>query len=221
MWNRLIVTDQNRGVYGALVQEQLRQRRILFYEKLGWDIPRSEHIEQDQYDRAETVYAIVERDGQVEGYARLLPTTHVVSYGQAEFSYLTRDATLGLLPGVPPHILGGRVAPQDSAVWEVSRVEARSKGALKALFLTIAEYLQQVEARELITFTRKNFDAIVRGIGFDAEVIGEPVQYGGKPYCAISMRWGCDAEETPVPQEAPKDVSAVAESAAPPMRLAG
>ena len=207
MWNRIIVTDRNRGVYGALVQEQLRQRRVLFHETLGWDIPRSEHIEQDQYDRAETVYVIVEREGQVEGYARLMPTTAVVQYGKAEFSYLTRDATLGLLPGIPAHILGGKTAPQAKEVWEVSRVEASGKTALTELFLAIGEYLKGEEAEELITFTRKNFDRIVRGLGFDASVIGEPVQYGGKPYCAISMSLGNHAPVRPVE--------------APPMRLVG
>ncbi|MCV2893305.1 acyl-homoserine-lactone synthase [Lentibacter sp. XHP0401] len=190
MWNRIIVTDQNRGVYGALVHEHLRKRRMLFYEKLGWDIPRSAHIEQDQYDRAETVYILIERGGKVEGYARLMPTSARVSYGSVEFSYMMRDAMLGLLPGIPADILGKRAAPQADNIWEVSRVEASGKSALTALFLTIAEYPEKVGAEELLAFTRKNFDAIVRGIGFDAAVVGEPVYYGGKPYCAISMKWG-------------------------------
>ncbi len=190
MWNRLVITDRNRGQYGALVQEQLRQRRVLFHETLGWDIPRSEHIEQDQYDRAETVYVIVEQGGEVQGYARLLPTVSTVRYGQVEFSYLTRDATLGLLPGIPPHILGGQDAPQSETVWEVSRVEARSKAVLFSLFETIAEFASEVGMEELITFTRKNFDRIVRGLGYEASVIGAPVQYGGKPYCAIRMALG-------------------------------
>lgn len=190
MFNRIVINDRNRGQYGALVQEQLRQRRVLFHEELGWDIPRSEHIEQDQYDRAETVYVIVERDGEVEAYARLMPTVASVRYGQTEFSYLTRDATLGLLPGIPPHILGGRTAPQSESVWEVSRVEASSKAALVKLFETVAEYARAADVDELITFTRKNFDRIVRGLGYDASVLGEPVQYGGKPYCAISMSLG-------------------------------
>ena len=128
MWNRIVVTDQNRGVYGALVHDHLRKRRLLFHEKLGWDIPRSAHIEQDQYDRAETVYILVERGGLVEGYARLLPTLARVSYGSVEFSYMMRDATLGLLPGIPPSILGARPAPQAEGVWEISRVEAAGRG---------------------------------------------------------------------------------------------
>ena len=114
MWNRIVVTDQNRGVYGALVHDHLRKRRLLFHEKLGWDIPRSAHIEQDQYDRAETVYILVERGGLVEGYARLLPTLARVSYGSVEFRYMMRDATLGLLPGIPPSILGARPAPRQA-----------------------------------------------------------------------------------------------------------
>jgi len=203
MWNRIVVTDQNRGVYGALVRDHLRKRRVLFHEKLGWDIPRSAHIEQDQYDRAETVYILVERGGVVEGYARLLPTLARVFYGSVEFSYMIRDATLGLLPGIPPSILGARPAPQAEGVWEISRVEAVGKGALQALFLTIAEYMEQVEAVELLAFTRKNFGAIVRSIGFDAAEIGAHVDYGGRPYCVISMTWGGAPERAPVAEDLP------------------
>ncbi|WP_438991380.1 acyl-homoserine-lactone synthase [Lentibacter sp.] len=212
MWNRIVVSDQNRGVYGALVHEHLRKRRVLFHDKLGWDIPRSAHIEQDQYDRAETVYILIERDGQVEGYARLLPTSARVSYGVHEYSYMMRDATLGLLPGIPATILGSRVAPTERDIWEVSRLEASGKPALTALFLTIAEFLEEVGAVELLAFTRKNFDAIVRGIGFEAAVVGSPVDYGGKPYCAISMTWG-EGDKA----EAPDSAEAQAE----PFRLAG
>lgn len=215
MWNRIVVTDRNRGVYGALVHEHLRKRRVLFFEKLGWDIPRSDYIEQDQYDRAETVYILVERGGVVEGYARLMPTTARVSYGSVEFSYMVRDATLGLLPGIPVSILGARAAPQAAGIWEVSRVEAAGKGALQALFLTIAEYMEQVGAEELLAFTRKNFGAIVRGIGFEAAEIGAHVDYGGRPYCAISMTWGgADAD-------LPEAGGATFEAEEPPMRLAG
>lgn len=216
MWNRIVVTDLNRGVYGALVHEHLHKRRILFHEKLGWDIPRTGYIEQDQYDRAETVYILVERAGRVEAYARLMPTTAEVSYGAVGYSYMIRDAMRGMLPGIPADILGARVPPQAAGIWEVSRVEASGKAALTALFLTIAEYLEEVGAVELLAFTRKNFDAIVRGIGFDAEVIGAPVYYEGKPYCAISMRWAAGLE----PAGSETDGGAALDEDEP-MRLAG
>jgi len=56
----------------------------------------------------------------------------------------------------------------------------------------------------------------VRAIGFDAAVIGEPVYYEGKPYCAISMRWA-EALETG-DSEAHVAAPALADE---PMRLAG
>lgn len=221
MWNRIVVSDQNRGVYGALVHEHLRQRRALFYERLGWDIPHSEHIEQDQYDRAETIYILIERGGQVEGYARLLPTSARVSFGAMDYSYMIRDATLGLLPGIPSGILGSRRAPSASTIWEVSRLEASGKAALTALFLTIAEFLEEASAVELLAFTRKSFATIVRGIGFEAALVGAPVDYGGKPYCAISMTWG--AAERPDSSDS-SDSSGGPDSSpsqAEPLRLAG
>ena len=77
-------------------------------------------------------------------------------------------------------------------------LKLRAGGALQALFLTIAEYMEQVEAVELLAFTRKNFGAIVRSIGFDAAEIGAHVDYGGRPYCAISMTWGGAHQRQPL-----------------------
>lgn len=185
MRNILIVDENNCGCYGALLQEHFKKRFDLFAGTLEWDIPRGRVSERDQYDRAETVYVLVEEGGQVTGYARLLPTTARVSYGRAEFSYLVRDAALGLLPGIPSDLLAGASPPSSEEVWEMTRVEAMNRKSLEALFYAANQYLVSEGASSAVTFTRSSFASILNRLQFPTEILGPEVTYGGKKYCAL------------------------------------
>lgn len=183
MTNRIIVTEHNRGTFGSLLDEQFRQRRNLFVDELGWDLPSKQSpIETDQYDRPETVYVLIEQDGALIAYARLLPTTTTVSFGSHEFTYLVKDAVLGKLPGIPSNIFEVDQLPNSQQVWEMTRVEARDRVAMKVLFEASNEYLTSVGAKETITFTRQSFASILSKLGFPTEACGPVVEYGGKPY---------------------------------------
>ncbi|UWQ34603.1 hypothetical protein K3555_09005 [Leisingera sp. M527] len=185
MQNVLIVDDKNMGIYGGLLHEQFRQRHALFAEELAWDVPRSSQIERDQYDRAETVYVLIEEGGRLTAYARLLPTTASVNYGSAAFSYLVRDACLGKLPGIPSDILEGQDPPRSDGIWEMTRVEAQGKKSLVALFEATNAFLVSRGAHSAITFTRRSFAGILNKLGFRTEILGREVDYGGKPYCSM------------------------------------
>ncbi|MFC4214033.1 acyl-homoserine-lactone synthase [Pseudophaeobacter arcticus] len=188
MINAIVVDEKNSGLYGGLLQAQFQRRYELFAENLGWDIPRSTRIERDQYDRAETVYILLEEDGVLSGYARLLPTTAQTRYGTAGFSYLVKDAEAGLLPGIPTGILSGVAAPVSSEVWEMTRVEANDRRNLEALFEVANRYLKSVGARSTITFTRKSFAGILNRLGYATKILGPDCSYAGKPYCAMATQ---------------------------------
>ncbi|MDE4134451.1 acyl-homoserine-lactone synthase [Phaeobacter sp. QD34_3] len=188
MLNTLIVDDRNMGLYGGLLHEQFRKRHALFAQQLGWDVPRSVHIERDQYDRDETVYVLVEEAGELIGYARLLPTTATVAYGSANFSYLVRDACQGKLPGIPSDILGEFEPPTSNEVWEMTRVEAQGRKSLIALFDAANGFLVSQGAVSAITFTRRSFSGILNSLGYETKILGRDVDYGGKPYCTMSTR---------------------------------
>ena len=111
------ITFDNFGETGTLFTELLRARYHHFIETRGWDLPNTRGLEFDQYDTPESIYCTVHEGLDVYGGFRVTPTTaHCVNA-----SYMLRDAQLGLLPNLPLSILD-EPAPQDPAVWEVSRV---------------------------------------------------------------------------------------------------
>ena len=186
--NRVIVTDKNRGLYGGLLQEQFRQRRDLFVGDFGWSIPSTTVIESDQYDRVDTVYVIIEDEGRVVGYARLLQTTSRVRYGTSEFSYMVRDAALGILPGIDPGILPDQTPPSSVETWEMTRVEARDRKSLAAIFDTASLFLSAQGATHTITFTRQSFSGILNKLGYRTTELGPRFDYGGQAFCVLSTR---------------------------------
>jgi len=186
MKNALIVDHSNRGIFGWLMNEQFRQRRELFVGDLSWDIPCTELIEMDQYDRAETTYILIEEAGQLVGYARLLPTTARVSYGSNSYSFLVRDAAAGMLPGIPSEIIPLQDVPVSPSVWEMTRVEAKDRRSLELIFSTASEFLTGLGVERTITFTRRSFRTMLDRLGYPTTIAGPEVVYGGKPYCVLS-----------------------------------
>lgn len=186
MLNTIVVTPENRGLFGPLLDEQFRQRHSLFVGQLSWEIPNAAGREMDQYDRVDTTYVLIEDRGHLVAYARLLPTTSSVAYGPTRFTYLVKDAVDGKLPGIPQDILHKGQPPISADVWEMTRVEARDRFALEALFSSANRFLWDVGARRAITFTRKNFARILSGLGYRTQPTGPDVFYGGKRYCSMS-----------------------------------
>jgi acyl homoserine lactone synthase len=87
----------------------LRYRHSIFVEKLGWDIPRRDGMESDQFDREDTVHVAARDDGgEVSAYSRLLPTTKPY-----------------LLSEVFPQLMDGQCLPCRDDTWELSRFTAK------------------------------------------------------------------------------------------------
>jgi N-acyl-L-homoserine lactone synthetase len=107
-------------------------RRQVFVDRLGWALPMLNGVEQDQYDRADTNYAVQCDDtARVTACARLLPTTGAY-----------------MLPQLFPQLLAGREPPNDRRVWELSRfainVRATSKGRVLALSQATLDFLDLI-----------------------------------------------------------------------------
>lgn len=183
--NTIIINSANKGAYGALYHQHLKQRRKLFVDELGWPVPHDEQIEMDQYDRFDATYVLVEDQGEVVAYARLLPTTSEVVFGEVQFSYLVRDAVEGLLPGIPTNIMAGQPAPITSDVWEMTRFQAKDRRAMRELFRRAAQFLEEVGATHTISFTRRSFMGILNGLHLPTKSVGPDVTYGTKRYCVL------------------------------------
>ncbi len=101
-----VVDAAHRQHFAADLAEMHRQRKAVFVDRAGWEIPVAADQEIDQYDlRKDTLYLLAkhERTGTVRASARLLTTTgpHLICdlLGAAD------RATI----------------PRGSTVWEVSR----------------------------------------------------------------------------------------------------
>jgi N-acyl-L-homoserine lactone synthetase len=107
----------NMHDHGPLFSDLLRARHRTFIEQARWDLPEADGMEFDQYDTPASRWVAVHEHGRILAGVRLTPTTHRCGI----YSYMIRDAQLGLLDSIPSDLLYEE-APVDENVWESSRV---------------------------------------------------------------------------------------------------
>ena len=107
----------NLHAHGPLMSELLRARHRTFVETAGWDLPSADGMEFDQYDTPASRWVVVHDAGRVRAGVRLTPTTHRCGI----YTYMIRDAQLGLLDSIPADLLWDE-APVADNIWESSRV---------------------------------------------------------------------------------------------------
>ncbi len=101
-----LVNAENRSGFAADLATMHRQRKVIFVDRAGWNVPVTGVWEIDRYDRDDTVYLLAKDQltGPVLASVRLLPTDrpHLMSE-------LFPAACLAAIPRGP-------------TVWEVSRL---------------------------------------------------------------------------------------------------
>jgi len=102
----LIINAENRSLFDVELIEMHRQRKAVFVDKQGWQVPVIGDMEVDDYDGENTTYLIAKADS---GSSAVL-------------------ASARLLPTVQPHLMAdlfldacGGSAPRGPSIWEVSR----------------------------------------------------------------------------------------------------
>ncbi len=160
----------------ATYRQVAAYRHKVFVENLGWDLHAPDGLEQDQFDRPDTVY-VVARDNEddVCGCARLLPTARPY-----------------LLSEVFPQLLNGAVQPNSPEIWELSRFAAvdfgaPSKSPLRQMSSDIAIDLLQAAidcaakygAKRLITVSPLGIERLLRNAGFKSHRAGPPIRVDG------------------------------------------
>ncbi len=103
----------NLHAHGPLFADLLRARHRTFIEQAKWDLPAADGMEFDQYDTPASRWVAVHEGGCILAGVRLTPTTHRCGI----YSYMIRDAQLGLLSTIPPNLLF-QEAPVDPKIWE-------------------------------------------------------------------------------------------------------
>lgn len=156
-------------------------RNKVFIETLGWDLKARNGQELDQFDRPDTLY-VVSKDGQgqVNGCARLLPTSQPYLLGE-----------------VFPQLMNGLPIPCSDDVWELSRFAAVdfnnatstalaqfSDGAATQLLREAIACAAAHGAKRLITVSPIGIERLLRRTGVHAHRAGPPMIINGHPIFA-------------------------------------
>jgi N-acyl-L-homoserine lactone synthetase len=111
------ISFRTMSQFGDLLVSFMEARKRVFIDQLNWDVPMVDGMEFDQYDTPFAKWVVIHEFGQILGGVRLMPTTAKCGI----YSYMLRDAQLGLLDPIPRDVLF-LDAPVDAKVWEASRL---------------------------------------------------------------------------------------------------
>lgn len=180
----------NLHTHGALFTNVLRARRESFIVQNKWDLPEVDGMEFDQYDTPLSRWIAVHEFGRVLAGIRMTPTTARCGI----YSYMIRDAQLGLLESIPSNLLFEE-APVSPHIWETSRVfiarevpgELRCK-VQRDLMNEMVRAARSLGATQLLGLCPHVWGRWMRRIGFQTEPAGPVLDIGGVPNQAILMR---------------------------------
>lgn len=112
-----ILSFNNLHQYGDLWGAFMRTRKCVFVDRLGWSLPVKDGMEFDQYDTPYARWVVIHEYGEVLAGVRLTPTTAKIGM----YSYMLRDAQLGLLENIPRDVLFFE-APVEDRIYEATRL---------------------------------------------------------------------------------------------------
>lgn len=155
-----------------LVAEYLKLRKEVFVDRKDWGLFHAEKFEFEQYDSFDTTYIIATQDGRVVAGARLRRTDQISGTGALQYSYMIRDACLGILPGLP-HDLCDNLPPQDENLWELTRMVVEGpKPLTKAMLEAANSHLASLNAKAVMFLGSPAFLRMARMMGWPVQVLG-------------------------------------------------
>ena len=170
----------NMHNHGELFANVLRARRKTFIERNKWDLPEASGMEYDQYDTPASRWVAVHEFGEVLAGVRLTPTTARCGI----YSYMIRDAQLGLLDAIPRDLLFD-TAPVATHIWESSRVfvadRVPARLRLRVQIALIDEMVRSARtlgATSLIGIIPEHSPRLARRTGIECVPAGPVIQTG-------------------------------------------
>lgn len=164
----------NSGI-SAHINGFLNVRRKVFIDDLDWKLISHNQIEYEQYDTIATTYVIAHENGEVIGGARLLRSDSKLptSFGLTQYSYMIRDAYLGLLPGLPKEICFSN-PPADDKTWELTRFVSMDGARVGEAVLTkVNEYIKARGAERCLFLGPPVFMRMSKAMGYKPTPLGE------------------------------------------------
>lgn len=178
--------------HGALFANILKARRESFIVHRKWDLPEADGMEFDQYDTPQSRWIAVHDLGRVLAGIRLTPTTARCGI----YSYMIRDAQLGLLDSIPSDLLYDP-APVAPHVWEASRVfiaqdvPAAARARVQAdLMAEMVRSARDNGATQILGLCPRVWMRWMRRLGYETDHVGPCLDIGGSPNQAIRMKLG-------------------------------
>lgn len=172
---------ENLHNHGELFANMLRARHKTFIQRNQWELPEANGMEFDQYDTPASRWVAVHDFGQVLAGVRLTPTTARCGI----YSYMIRDAQLGLLDSIPQDLLFDE-APVHAHVWESSRVfvsdTVPAKLRLRVQCSLIDEMVRSARnlgATSLVGIVPEHSPRLARRTGIDCEAAGPVIETDG------------------------------------------
>lgn len=154
-----------------LVTKFLHYRKEVFVDRKEWALNVAEGVEFEQYDTFETVYVIAHVQREVIGGARLKRTDTTWGTGKIVYSYMIRDACLGLLPGMPADLCYDE-PPVDPDAWELTRFAAQAPGVANAILRRVNEYLFEEGATRCLALGSPAFMRMAQRAGWPVSRLG-------------------------------------------------
>ena len=169
---------ENLHNHGELFANMFRARRETFIGHKNWDLPEANGMEFDQYDTPASRWVAVHEFGRVLAGVRLTPTTARCGI----YSYMIRDAQLGLLDSIPQNLLFEE-APVAPHIWESSRVfvsnEVPAKLRLRVQCSLIDEMVRSARgfgATSLIGIVPEHSPRLARRTGINCVPAGPVIE---------------------------------------------
>lgn len=170
--------------YAGLLRQFHELRKQVFVDALKWNLAVSDGMEWDQYDTPRATYILIERDGRCVGGARLLRCDGRHMVGGIEYSYMLRDAHLGLLPTFPRTVITD--PPTGADEWEMTRVVTeRSPRQFKAIWHAVNDFVISQNGRRCTIISRPSVLRLASIWGFEIEQMGPLTQIADDTWLAL------------------------------------
>ena len=183
---------ENIHNHGELFANLLRARRQSFIVQNQWDLPEAMGMEYDQYDTPASRWIAVHEFGRVMAGIRLTPTTARCGI----YTYMIRDAQLGLLDSIPSDLLFEE-APIADHIWESSRVFVAHDTPMKIrrrvhahLITEMTRSARQLGATQVLGLIPANWPRWAGRCGLDAQAAGRVMHIDGIDNQVVKINLG-------------------------------
>lgn len=174
-----------------LVLDYMSLRREVFIGKKRWDLRSDAGLEFEQYDAFQSSTYVLVHDGEtVHAGCRLMRTDTTIGTGRIKYSYMIRDAYLGLID--LPSELCDEEPPADDKNWELTRLVSRGvnrEASLRCMYGAY-DYLLTLGASGCLCLGSPAIMRLARISGFKPRPLGRICRHLGDPLVAFALPLG-------------------------------